>query len=376
MFIKKLLIEIVESSRLPAKRACNILGLSTRRLFRWEEKLSKQGVFGLNDKPPAPKYMPHSLMEPERKEIISYTLDHPKEHHREIQFNLDRLGLAHVSFSSVYRRLKAHNLIKEHRFLKASKEHKKTLINYVHQIWGLDITYIPVNGGFYYLIAVIDLYSRYIVGWELCPTMTGDDVKRVLDFTLLKFGFHDKEEKPIVHSDNGTQMKAHSLKQLFVNLSITREFSRPHTPEDQAIVERFFCTLKQEEVYRSEYESIAQARNAISDFINYYNHRRPHLGIGFVTPYQLLTGQREQVIKERKQRLLLAQKTRKLENKNSKKGNAVPLEYPRSCVYELLVKPVDPAGEGEPRFCQKVAQTSTEQEVQEPEVLRNEFAKV
>ena len=362
MFIKKSLIETVESSHLPAKRACSILGLSTRRLFRWKERFSKQGVFGLNDKPPIPKYMPHSLLEPERKEIIFYTMDHPRQHHREIQFNLDRLGLAHVSVSSVYRHLKAHSLIKEHRFLKAIGEHKKTLVNYAHQIWGVDITYIPVDRDFYYLIAVIDLYSRYIVGWELSATMTGDDVKRVLDFTLLKFGFHDKEEKPIVHSDNGTQMKAHSLKQLFVNLGITREFSRPHTPEDQAIVERFFCTLKQEEVYRSEYESIAQARGAISDFIDYYNHRRPHLGIGFVTPYQMLTGQQEQVIKERKSRLSLAMKTRKLENRKNQNRDVLSLTTSGTRVYGQMAKPV--------------FQIDSKKEIQEPEVLRNEFVKV
>ena len=80
------------------------------------------------------------------------------------------------------------------------------------------------------------------------------------------------------------------------------------------MLERFFRTLKQGEVYHEEYENHYQARDGISKFIDYYNHRRPHQGIGFVTPYQKLTGQGETIIKERKARSIVAQEIRKIEN--------------------------------------------------------------
>lgn len=351
----------MQQSCLPVKRACLILGLNPKRLNRWKERFLTHGLFGLNDKLPIAKCRLHALLDSEKKEIVSYALNHPEQHHREIQFNLDKLSGAHVSFSSVYRQLKRSRLIKEHRFLKSKGGNEKPVAACPHEIWGVDITYIRVGKGFWYLIAVIDLYSRYIVGWELSPTMTGDDVKRVLDFTLLEFGFHDKEQRPRIHSDNGPQMKAHTLKQFFFNLGMSRDFSRPHTPQDQAIIERFFRTLKQEEVYRNEYEAATQARDAISKFIGYYNHRRPHQGIGFVTPHQMLTGQAEQIIKERKQRLLLAQETRKLRNRQNRERftlNPVELSHLQASVQVGLSS--KPQKEG----------------VQEPKVLRNEFAKV
>ncbi|MEA1964037.1 MAG: IS3 family transposase, partial [Candidatus Aerophobetes bacterium] len=223
--------------------------------------------------------------------------------------------LATASFSSVYRRLKKKGLIKEHH-LKISKHKKgRPTATYAHEIWLVDITFVPVGNGFWYLIAVIDLYSRYIVGWDLSATMTSKDVQKVIDFALLQYGFYEKEDKPKIHSDNGSQMKAKSFKAFLKDLGILNEYSRPHVPEDQAVLERFFRTIKQGEVYHQEYENHYQAKDGISEFINYYNHRRPHQGIGFITPYEKLTGQKERIFKERKTRAIVAQEMRKIMNR-------------------------------------------------------------
>ena len=179
----------------------------------------------------------------------------------------------------------------------------------------VDISYILVNDKFWYLIAVIDLYSRYIVGWELSSSMRADDVKRVIDFSLLEFGFYESENKPRIHMDNGPQMTAKTLKAFLRGLGMINEYSRPHLPQDSAEIERFFRTLKQGEVYREEYMDPYEARDGISYFIEYYNHRRPHQGIGFVTPYERLTGQDEHIKKERKINSLYAQRIRMSKNK-------------------------------------------------------------
>lgn len=75
----------------------------------------------------------------------------------------------------------------------------------------MDITFVSVGGDFWYLIAVIDLYSRYIVGWDLSATMTSRDVQRVIDLALLQYGFYERENKPKIHSDNGSQVKDHTI---------------------------------------------------------------------------------------------------------------------------------------------------------------------
>ena len=192
------------------------------------------GIDGLVDEKPIAKVVPNKLLAEEKQVILDYALLYPEQRHREIQFNLDQQGLAYVSFSSVYRQLKERNLIKEHH-IKAPKHKKgRPVAKYVHEIWLVDITFIPVGNSFWYLIAVIDLYSRYIVGWDLSATMTSKDVQKVIDFALLEYGFYEKKNKPKIHSDNGSQMKAKSFKVFLKDLGILNEYSRPHIPEDQA----------------------------------------------------------------------------------------------------------------------------------------------
>jgi len=265
-YLKKKLIDIVEDSLLPAKRACSILGLKPKRFYRWRKNYTLFGVDGLVDEKPVAKIIPNKLLNEEEQAILDYANLHPEQRHREIQFNLDQQKVTTVSFSSVY------------------------------QIWLVDISFISVKNGFWYLIAVIDLYSRYIVGWDLSATMTSKDVQRVVDFALLQHGFYEREAKPKIHSDNGSQMKAKSFKAFLKDLGMFNEYSRPHVPEDQAVLERFFRTIKQGEVYQEEYENHYQAR-------------------GFVTPYQKLTGQEQKIFKERKARAIVAQEIRKIANR-------------------------------------------------------------
>lgn len=138
------------------------------------------------------RVIPNRLLKEEEETIIDCALSHPEQKHREIQFNLDQEQLAHVSFSSVYRRLKEKNLVTEYH-LKAPKHKKgRPTASYVHEIRLVDISFISVGEGFWYLIAVIDLYSRYIVGWDLSATMTSRDVQKTVDFSLLEHGFYER----------------------------------------------------------------------------------------------------------------------------------------------------------------------------------------
>lgn len=315
VYLKKELFDIIENSSFPAKKASRILGLRPKRFYSWRRNYSLFGLDGLVDEEPVAKVILNKLLKEEEEVISEYALSHPKERHREIQFNLDQQGIATVSFSSVYRRLKGEGLIKEHHLRVAKHKKGKLTAKYVHQIWLLDISFISVKNSFWYLIAVIDLYSRYIVDWDLSATMTSKDVQKTVDFALLQHGFYEREDKPKIHSDNGSQMKAKSFKAFLKDLGMLNEYSRPHVPEDQAVLERFFRTIKQGEVYHEEYENHYQARDGISKFIDYYNYRRPHQGIGFVTPYQRLTGQEKTIIKEREARAIIAQEIRRIENR-------------------------------------------------------------
>lgn len=312
--VKYELLTTVNNSSLSAQKACLVLGLNPERFYRWRGLYQEFGMEGLNNNPPRALSIPGRLLPEEEENILLYAHNHPEQHFREIQFNLERQGI-YLSPSTVYNRLKENQLIKEHRFLRPRKPFERPNASAPHQHWLVDLTYILIEDLFWYLIAIIDLFSRYIVGWELSPSSTARDVERTIDFALAEWSFHDKEIKPIIHSDNGPQMKAKSLKKFLRDLGVLNEYSRPHTPQDLAVLERFFRTAKQEEVYRQEYLGPFEARSSLDQFFDYYNHRRPHQGIGNVTPYDKLMGYDIGIIRERKIKSRLAQLERKYKNR-------------------------------------------------------------
>jgi transposase InsO family protein len=286
-----------------------VLGLSADRFYRWRTRDS------LIDKPPIAKLSPHKLLTAEQKEIVSYSLEHPEQRHRELWYNLASEGKVYVSCSSVYRVLKSEDLVPPHFFGKPHRKKVKPDPKKPHEDWMIDITYIPIHSVDWYLIVLLDVYSRYIVGWELSSSMTWREIQRVVDFAMEDWGLRDSLEKPRLHNDNGSQLKAKKLRKWLRELGILQDFSRPKVPEDLAILERFMRTVKQGEVYPGEYPDHYEARDGIGIFIDYYNHRRPHQSLGYVTPYHKLTGKDEEVIQQRRKKHLAAQQRRKEINK-------------------------------------------------------------
>jgi len=311
--IKYELLKAINQNSLKKERACKVLGLNLKRFYSWQSLYNTFGLDGLADRRPQPQSITNRLLPEEEKAIDEYALKYPQQHHREIQFNLEKQGF-YVSASTVYRRLKERKLIKEHKNLKPRKPYQKPEATAPHQHWLVDLTYILIDRAFWYLIVVIDLFSRYVVGWELSPRATSRDVQRTIDFALARFNFHDEQVKPTIHSDNGPQMKAKTFKKFLRDLGILNNYSRPHIPQDLAVLERLFRTTKQEEVYPNEYTSPYEAKERLSAFFDYYCHRRPHQGINNVTPYDKLTGSDAEIIKMRKINAKLAQQRRRLEN--------------------------------------------------------------
>lgn len=311
--VKYELLKTISQSKLKKGHACKVLGLNLKRFYFWQSLYTVFGLDGLIDRAPKPQNIVNHLFPEEEKAIDEHALKYPQQHHREIQFNLEKQGI-YVSNSTIYRRLKAKKLIKEHKNLKPRKPYQKPEATSPHQHWLVDLTYILIGKGFWYLIVVIDLFSRYVVGWELSPSATTRDVQRTVDFALAAFHLHEKETKPIIHSDNGPQMKAKSFKRFLKDLGILNDYSRPHIPQDLAVLERLFRTTKQEEVYPNEYTTPYEAKERLSAFFDYYCHRRPHQGIGNVTPYDKLTGRDIEIIRMRKINNKLAQQRRRLKN--------------------------------------------------------------
>jgi putative transposase len=156
-----------------------------------------------------------------------------------------------------------------------------------HQVWAIDITYIPMRGGYMYMCAIIDLWSRYIVGWSVSNTMEADWVCAVVRDAV---AVHGKPE--IINSDQGSQFTSDEYQKLFKEgqpcEGVRISMDGKGRAIDNVFIERFWRTLKHEHVYLRPPEDGIDLCHTCSQFIHYYNHRRKHSGIGKVPPVQRL----------------------------------------------------------------------------------------
>ena len=155
---------------------------------------------------------------------------------------------------------------------------RNVVINRPNQAWSIDITYIPIKNGFLYLTAVIDWYSRYIVGWEVDDTL---DTRMVI--TALRKAF--KVAKPVIlNSDQGCQFTSCEYKQFLKDNHIRQSMDGKSRWADNVMIERWFRSFKHEEAYLTQYNNIKEARQAIHNYIRTYNYERCHSAIGNIPP--------------------------------------------------------------------------------------------
>jgi putative transposase len=168
-----------------------------------------------------------------------------------------------------------------------------------NQVWSWDITQLKGAEGVYYLYTVIDIYSRYIVGWLIAWHERGELAKKLIAETCSKEGI--AREQLTLHADHGSPMRAKTLKDLLRGLEITESHSRPYTPTDNPFSEAGFRTLKYRPDYPETYASIAAAREWMRDFVQWYNHEHYHSGLALQKPVTVHLGAAEQVVARRQQ---------------------------------------------------------------------------
>jgi len=210
-----------------------------------------------------------------------------------------------VSEASVYRLLKAHDLITSPAFvvIKAADEFrdKTTAPN---QMWQTDFTYLKViGGGWFYLSTILDDYSRYVVAWKLCATMRASDVTDTLNLALEASGCDRAEviHKPRLLSDNGSSYIAGELAEWLDERGMGHVRGAPNHPQTQGKIERWHQTLKNR-VLLENYFLSEDLERQIEAFVDYYNHHRYHESLGNLTPADVYFG-RDQAIIERRRRI-------------------------------------------------------------------------
>jgi putative transposase len=144
-------------------------------------------------------------------------------------------------------------------------------INRPNQVWAIDITYIPLQGKFCYLVAIIDWHSRYILSWRLSNSLDSEFCRDALNEALAKYPHPE-----IFNSDQGCQFTSHDFTAILKEQEIQISMDGKGRAIDNVIIERFFRTLKYEDIYLKHYASIREARNGINQFMHKYNNQRKH----------------------------------------------------------------------------------------------------
>src|SRR5687767_3150820 len=184
------IIRLVEQSHLSVRKSLEQIGIPRATFYRWYDLYQTGGPEALEDCTPGPKRVWNRIPDAVRERIVHLALDEPELSPRELAVRFTDTARYFVSEASVYRLLKAHDLITSPAFivLKAADEFKdKTTAP--NQLWQTDFTYLKVTGwGWFYLSTVLDDFSRYIVAWKLCTTMTAGDVTDTLNLALQAAG--------------------------------------------------------------------------------------------------------------------------------------------------------------------------------------------
>jgi putative transposase len=148
-----------------------------------------------------------------------------------------------------------------------------------NQVWSIDITYIPMKRGFMYLFAVIDLYSRYVVGWSLSNTMTSEWCVSILEDAILRYG------KPeIINSDQGSQFTSDSYIELLNTNEIQISMDGKGRALDNVFIERLWRSVKQEYVYLNPCETGKELWHGLDAYFRFYNTERPHQSLNNLPP--------------------------------------------------------------------------------------------
>jgi transposase InsO family protein len=320
---KKLdVLRVVEGSGLPVRKALKRLDVPKSTYYRWKRKFLSGGVECLSNlRPKTPPW--NRLLESEQEKVLEVAMRYPEWSSREVGcYITDHCGFS-VSESTVYRLLKKHGWIKplEKKTFRASSEYSiKT--KHPNEQWQTDATFIKVkNWGWYYMISVLDDYSRKILAWRLQKSMDADAFSEVVELACEKIGANDGN-MPRLLTDNGPALVSRSFGEYLEARGIGHILASPYHPQTNGKIERYHRSAK-EVINLLVWEFPEQVKEEIRKFVDFYNRERYHEALGNVTPDDVYYGRRESILARRRQLKSKTFARRKKQNRRKFRAESV-----------------------------------------------------
>ena len=296
------IIRTVEQSSLGVRQTLAQIGIHRSTFYNWYGRYVAEGFGGLEDRKPNPGPVWNKVPDAVAEQLVTLALAESDLSPRELSVRFTEQNRYYLSESSVYRILKSRDLITAPAFIvmKASDKFSNPTTA-VNQLWQTDFTYLKVTGwGWFYLSTIMDDFSRYIIAWRLCKTMSAKDVSDTLNDALEATGLDhvNVRNRPRLLSDNGPCYVSSELRIWLEENGMTHTRGKPYHPQTQGKIERWHRTLKDRILLEHHYLP-GDLERQLEEFITHYNRRRYHESLNNLTPECVFTGQGVAVLKKR-----------------------------------------------------------------------------
>ena len=300
---KMQIIRLVEESPVSIKQTLLELNINRSTFYIWYRRYQEGGYEALANRYRPPKQFWNAIPPWEKQRVVETALDYPEKSPRELAWYITDTRGYYISESSVYRILKAHDLVTSPIYTVITAQDKfPHPTRAPNELWQTDFTWFKVvHWGWYYLCTILDDYSRYVLAWQLCTGMSTEEVKETIEAAIEFTGVGDPTvmHRPRLLSDNGPCYVSKALKQYLEQEGIAHTRGRPYHPMTQGKIERYHRSMKNI-LLLENYYSPDELTDQLDLFIEYYNNDRYHEALQNLTPADVYYGRGRDILSRRK----------------------------------------------------------------------------
>jgi len=295
------------AQQVPVTVVCDVLAVSRSRYYRYQQQSERTTVEVPVEKPTRKRH-PRALSQAEEttvRDLLNSDRFQDLSPYEVYGTLLDEEGRYLCSVRTMYRLLKKYGETTPRGRQRAPGHYRKPelLATGPNQVWSWDITRLkgPRTWRYYYLYVMLDIFSRYVVGWLIAASESAAIAKELLASCCLEQGIG--KDQLTIHADRGGPMKSKAIAQLLADLGVTKTHARPYTSNDNPFSEAQFKTVKYRPDYPERFGSLQDARAWARPFFHWYNHQHRHSALALLTPAIVHAGRATQVLQQR-QRVL------------------------------------------------------------------------